>query len=323
MHPSLTARRHEGSGDDAASRSATRINRRRSRPAPPRLAAVNAFCLATTRARLSNVRMMRMPALIATCVVLLGSAASAAVVSRDARMPRALRWCRAGARVAARANRRRSSRRGRSRRAAIARLSRARARRVAHGGGRARACVRDRSRLPVRWRRRRGWRAWQRDPDVLRVDRSIPSARYAEDERGCTSAPTASRRAAWLASVRRSPSIDTGVEAGSSGHRRGALVHEECFCRAPDSSARTSASSCCPDGRRASVGPRCSARSVDSHGPHVAGIALVTRARGAGGRRAGRAARVGARSRTRTTMDLSPTGCRRWTGSPPNARTCA
>jgi hypothetical protein len=65
--------------------------------------------------------------------------------------------------------------------------------------------------------------------------------------------------------------IDTGVEADHPDVVD-ALIHEECFCRS-GRIGTVNRPNCCP-GRMARASGAGSAASVDSHGPHVAGIAL-------------------------------------------------
>jgi hypothetical protein len=210
-----------------------------------------------------------MPALIATCVVLLGSAASAAVVSRDARM-RARSDGAAPVLVLLRAPEpARGARAVANRRAAIARLRERVLGALAPAevelehayvtvpGFSALATPQGLARLAA-------------DPDVLRVD--IDPVGTIAEESGALHIRADRVQARGVNGVGTTIAIiDTGVEADHPDIVD-ALVHEECFCRAGQLAGHQRPS-CCPDGSAHQSGPGA-ARSVDSHGPHVAGIAL-------------------------------------------------
>lgn len=66
--------------------------------------------------------------------------------------------------------------------------------------------------------------------------------------------------------------IDTGIES-SHPDIAGALRHEECFCRGGGLGQNVSRGPCCPNGEARQSGPG-SAASANTHGPHVAGIAV-------------------------------------------------
>jgi subtilisin family serine protease len=213
--------------------------------------------------------MVRMLTLVATGIVLLGNTAGAAVVSRDARM-RARAEGAAPVVVLLRAPEPATeARAAANRRAAIARV---RARvlgalapadvELEHAyvtvpGFSARATPQGLARLAA-------------DPDVLRVDLD-PVGTVAE-ESGALHVRADRVQARGVSGVGTTIAIiDTGVEADHPDIAD-ALVHEECFCRAGQLGGQQRPS-CCPDGSAHQSGPGA-AMSVDSHGPHVAGIAL-------------------------------------------------
>lgn len=210
-----------------------------------------------------------MPALIATCVVLLGNAASAAVVSRDARM-RARSDGAAPVLVLLRAPEpARGARAVANRRAAIARVRERVLGTLAPAEvelEHAYATVPGFSALATP----QGLARLAADPDVLRVD--IDPVGTVAEESGALHIRADRVQARGVNGVGTTIAIiDTGVEADHPDIVD-ALVHEECFCRAGQLGGHQRPS-CCPDGSAHQSGPGA-ARSVDSHGPHVAGIAL-------------------------------------------------
>ena len=108
------------------------------------------------------------------------------------------------------------------------------------------------------------------NPDVLRVDLDPIGRAAAEDNMTQIRADRVRARGVTGFGVTIAV-IDTGVEADHPDVFD-ALVHEECFCRGGRLGDHTRRA-CCPGGAAHASGPG-SARSVDSHGPHVTGIAL-------------------------------------------------